>query len=369
MSQTKNRVINFSAGPAKLPMEVLETAQDELIHYRDHGVSVMELSHRSTQFSTIMQEAKKDLRDLLNIPENYDILFLQGGGTGQFSAVPMNLCATTDSVADYLITGNWSLKATKEGEKYCRVNKVLPSLDAYSGIPDQSTWNLSPNAKYVYFCANETIHGVEFNFIPETGDVPLVTDMSSNILTKPVDVSKYGIIFAGAQKNIGIAGATVVIIRDDLVGHAMPFCPSILDYKLNLQNNSVYNTPSTFSIYIMNLVFKWIKKQGGAEAMGERSQVKSKLVYDVIDSSDFYYSSIFPKDRSRVNIPFRIGGSKGNEYLEKKFLDEAHKRGMVSLKGHRSVGGIRASLFNAITVDEVEHLSNFMKEFRDKHRQ
>ncbi|XP_076324514.1 phosphoserine aminotransferase isoform X2 [Tachypleus tridentatus] len=343
MSQTKNRVINFSAGPAKLPMEVLETAQDELIHYRDHGVSVMELSHRSTQFSTIMQEAKKDLRDLLNIPENYDILFLQGGGTGQFSAVPMNLCATTDSVADYLITGSWSLKATKEGEKYCRVNKVLPSLDAYNGV--------------------------EFNFIPETGDIPLITDMSSNILTRPVDVSKYGIIFAGAQKNIGIAGATVVIIRDDLVGHAMPFCPSILDYKLNLQNNSVYNTPSTFSIYIMNLVFKWIKKQGGAEAMGERSQVKSKLVYDVIDSSDFYYSSIFPKDRSRVNIPFRIGGSKGNEYLEKKFLDEAHKRGMVSLKGHRSVGGIRASLFNAITVDEVEHLSNFMKEFRDKHRQ
>lgn len=326
----------------------------------------MEMSHRSQTFQNIIDEAEKDLRDLLNIPTNYKVLFMHGGGTGQFSAVPLNLCSSADFEADYLVTGTWSSKAAKEAQKYCRVNRVFPKTEKFTGIPDSSTWKFSPNAKYIYYCDNETIHGVEFPDVPETDGIPLVCDMSSNILTRPVDVSKFALIYAGAQKNIGIAGVTVVIIREDFIGKSNPICPIILDYKTQADNQSLYNTPATFSIYIMALVFQWLKKQGGVQEMAQRSKEKAALVYGAIkDSNGFYKSNVDPKYQSRVNLPFRIG--KGNEDLEKAFLKGALDERMTQLKGHRSVGGIRASLFNAITMEETEQLVEFMKEFQAKH--
>ncbi|XP_067295986.1 phosphoserine aminotransferase [Pseudorasbora parva] len=366
----KKQVINFGAGPAKLPQSVLLQAQKEFLDYSGTGISILEMSHRSSDFTKIINNTENLLRELLNVPENYKILFLQGGGSGQFSGVPLNLIGLKeDRCADYLVTGTWSAKAAKEAEKYGKVNVIHPKLDSYTKIPDCSTWSLNPSASYVYYCCNETVHGVEFNFIPDTKGVVLVSDMSSNFLSRPIDVSKFGLIFAGAQKNVGCAGVTVVIVREDLIGKALKECPIILDYQVQAGNNSLYNTPSCFSIYIMGLVLEWIRNSGGADAMEKLNKQKSAIVYDIINQSNGFYSC--PVDvacRSRMNIPFRIGKKDGDESLEKSFLDGASKLGMISLKGHRSVGGIRASLYNAVTVEDVEALAVYMEEFLKNHQ-
>ncbi|XP_019954923.2 phosphoserine aminotransferase [Paralichthys olivaceus] len=366
----QNPTINFGAGPAKLPQSVLLQAQKELISYSGSGISVLEMSHRSSDFSKILNKTESLLRELLNIPANYKVMFLQGGGSGQFSAVPLNLIGLKeDRCADYLVTGTWSAKAAKEAEKYGKVNIVHPKLDSYTKIPDPSSWTLNPSASYVYYCCNETIHGVEYNFIPETNGVVLVSDMSSNFLSRPVDVSKFGLIYAGAQKNVGSAGVTVVIVREDLIGHTLKECPIVLDYKVQAENNSLYNTPPSFSIYIMGLVLDWIKNNGGNAGMETLNKLKSSIIYDIINASNgFYVCPIDMACRSRMNIPFRLGKKDGDEALEKQFLDGAAKRGMISLKGHRSVGGIRVSLYNAVTVEETQALATYMKEFLKEHQ-
>ncbi|KAL4630129.1 phosphoserine aminotransferase, partial [Arapaima gigas] len=346
----KKPVVHFGAGPAKLPQSVLFQAQKELLDYNGIGISVLEMSHRSSDFAKIINTTENLLRELLNIPENYKVLFLQGGGSAQFSAVPLNLMGLKeDQCADYLVTGTWSAKAAKEAEKYGKVNIVHPKLDSYTKIPEPSSWTLNPSASYVYYCCNETVHGVEYNFVPDTKGVVLVSDMSSNFLSRPIDVSQFGLIFAGAQKNVGCAGVTVVIVREDLLGRAQNECPIILNYKVQAGNNSLYNTPPCFSIYIMCLVLEWIKTNGGTTAMERLNKEKSDMIYSIINgSSGFYVCPVDVSCRSCMNIPFRIGSKEGDEVLEKKFLDGASKRGMISLKGHRSVGGIRASLYNAV---------------------
>ncbi|XP_013867184.1 phosphoserine aminotransferase [Austrofundulus limnaeus] len=366
----EKHIINFSPGPAKLPQSVLFQAQKELLDYSGLGFSVLEMSHRSSDFNKILNKAESLLRELLNIPDNYKVLFLQGGGSGQFSAVPLNLIGLKeDRCADYLVTGTWSSKAAKEAEKYGKVNIVHPKLDSYTRIPDPSTWTLNPSASYVYYCCNETVHGVEYNFTPETNGVVLVSDMSSNFLSRPVDVSKFGLIFAGAQKNVGCAGVTVVIVREDLLGHTQKECPIVLDYKVQAEMNSLYNTPPCFSIYIMALVLEWIKNNGGSAAMETLNKQKSSMIYDIIDSSNgFYVCPVDKSCRSRMNLPFRVGKKEGDEALEKKFLEGASKRGMISLKGHRSVGGIRASLYNAVTLEDTEALAGYMREFLKEHQ-
>ncbi|XP_056148723.1 phosphoserine aminotransferase [Lampris incognitus] len=363
-------VINFGAGPAKLPHSVLLQAQKELINYNGTGISVLEMSHRSSDFNKIMTTTENLLRELLSIPDNYKVMFLQGGGSGQFSAVPLNLIGLKeDMCADYIVTGTWSAKAAKEAEKYGKVNVVHPKLDAYTKIPDPHSWTLSPSASYVYYCCNETVHGVEYNFIPKTDGVILVSDMSSNFLSRPVDVSKFGLIFAGAQKNVGCAGVTVVIVREDLLGHALNECPIVLDYKVQAGNNSLYNTPPCFSIYIMGLVLEWIKNNGSTAAMERLNKEKSSMIYDIIDTSNgFYVCPVDTACRSRMNVPFRVGKKQGDEALEKAFLEGASKRGMISLKGHRSVGGIRASLYNAVTLEDTLALATYMQEFLKEHQ-
>lgn len=358
------QVINFAPGPAKLPEEVLQQAQKELLEHGSSGVSVMEMSHRSADFSKIMNNAENSLRELMSIPNNYRVIFLQGGGNGQFAAVPLNLIGLKEGkTADYIVTGCWSAKAAKEAEKYGKVNLVFPKCGDYTSIPAKSEWNLNPEASYVYYCANETIHGVEVHDVPETNGIPIVCDMSSNILSRPVDVSKFGVIFAGAQKNIGCAGVTLVIVREDLLGKALKETPTIFDYKVQVGNNSCYNTPPTYGIYIMGLVFEWLKKQGGSEAMAKLNDQKAALIYDQCRNSNGFYVSPVDKDcRSYMNVPLRI--LDGREDLEKKFVEEAHREKMVQLKGHRSVGGLRISLYNAIAVEEVEKLVTFMKEFQ-----
>ncbi|XP_068092859.1 phosphoserine aminotransferase isoform X2 [Hyperolius riggenbachi] len=328
------------------------------------------MSHRSSDFTKILNTTEVCLRELLNIPENYKVLFLQGGGSGQFSAIPLNLIGLKEArCADYVVTGAWSAKAAKEAEKYGKVNIVHPKLSSYTEIPDQSTWTLNPEASYVYYCANETVHGVEFQYVPEVKGALLVCDMSSNFLSRPIDVSKFGLIFAGAQKNVGCAGVTVVIVREDLLGFALKECPTILDYKIQAGNSSLYNTPPCFSIYIMGLVLEWIKNNGGAACMEKLSIIKSDMIYNVIDESNgLFVCPVEKASRSRMNIPFRIGNIKGDSKLEKEFLDGAAELGMLSLKGHRSVGGIRASLYNAVTVDDVEKLAEFMQHFMESHQ-
>jgi len=360
--------VNFAAGPAKLPKQVIEKAQKEFANYDGCGVSVMEMSHRGAKFSKIINTAEADLRELMTIPDNYKVLFLQGGGNGQFAAVALNLMNYKPSkCADYIVTGTWSAKAAAEAKKYGTVNVVHPPLKKYTEIPEQSTWELNPDASYVYKCSNETVHGVEFPFVPETNGVPLVADMSSNILSKHIDVSKYGLIFAGAQKNIGCAGVTLVIIREDLIGHAIPQCPTILDYKIQNGNNSLYNTPPTYSIYIMGLVFQWMKEQGGLAAIEAANKYKSSELYKAVDTSKGFFSSpVDPSARSAMNVPIRIKG--GDDAMEKFFLEEAHKNGYLELKGHRSVGGLRVSLYNAITREEVDRLVAFMRDFQEKHQ-
>lgn len=363
-----SNVHNFGAGPAKIPAEVYETVRENLTNFEGTGISLMETSHRSSQYMKLNQDILELTRKLLNVPDNYKIIFLHGGGTGQFAAVPLNLISRTGT-ADYVVTGAWSKKAAKEAEKYGKINMVIPTPEKYIDIPAENTWKLNPDASYVHICANETIHGIEFHNIPDTKGVPLVADMSSNIMSKRVDVSKFGVIYAGAQKNIGTSGVVIVIIRDDLLKYALPQTPSILDWNANVKNNSILNTPPMFPIYVMGEVFRWIDRIGGLEKIESITEIKSSLVYNVIDSSNGFYSCpISKKARSKMNVPFRIGSEQGVEELEKQFLKGADPLGLLQLKGHRDAGGIRASIYNAVTVEDVNVLVKYMEEFMAKHR-
>ena len=358
-ADSKHRPYNFSAGPAVLPEAVLERAANEMTDYKGSGMSVMEMSHRGKEFIKIAEEAEADLRELLAIPANYKVLFLQGGAMLQFSAIPLNLSAEGAKV-DYLNTGYWSEKATAEAKRYCQVSLTATGEgNKYTAVPEQSQWQLNKDAAYFHYCANETIHGVEFHNVPDVGNVPLVCDMSSTILSRPVDVSKFGLIYAGAQKNIGQAGLTVVIVRDDLLDRARATTPGILSYKLQAENASMANTPPTYAWYVAGLVFKWIKEQGGLSAMAERNQRKSALLYKTIDQSGFYKNPVAADNRSWMNVPFTAP----TEALEKTFLEEAKKQGLLTLAGHRSVGGMRASLYNAMPEEGVVTLSQFMTDF------
>lgn len=362
-------VVNFGAGPGKLPYEVFAEVQKELIYFENTGLSVMEISHRSKDYIDVHNEALQSVRDILSLPDNYKVIFLQGGATGCFAAVALNLIGRTGT-ADYIVTGGWSDKAAKEAAKYGKVNWVVPKAANYTNVPDKSTWNLSPDASYVYYCDNETADGVEFSFIPETGDVPLVVDMSSNIFTRQFDITKFGVVYAGAQKNFGPAGITLVIVREDLLNYALPITPAILDFKANYAANSEYNTPPTFIVYVVGKVFKWIKKNGGIAAMEQNSAKKSQLIYNIIDNSKGFYGCPIDKDyRSRTNVVFRVGANGGDDALEKEFLKGAEKLGMVQLKGHRSVGGIRASLYNAVTLEDATALAVYMTEFLQSRNQ
>jgi len=354
-----DRVFNFSAGPAALPLDVLQLAQQELVNWHGSGMSVMEMSHRGKEYMSIQADAEADLRELMGIPANYKVLFLQGGASLQFAAVPMNLLRGKAS-ADYLNTGEWSKKAIKEAKKYGGVNVVASSEDKnFSYAPAQSTWTLDPNAAYVHITQNETIGGVEIFDTIDTGAVPLVSDMSSNILSRPMDVSKYGLIYAGAQKNIGPAGLTIVIVREDLLGQTVAGTPTMLDYKIQAENDSMYNTPPTYGIYIAGLVFKMLKAKGGLAAMEQVNRAKAKILYDVLDASSFFHSPVALENRSLMNIPFTLK----NAELDEEFLKGAKARGMIQLKGHRSVGGMRASIYNAMPVEGVQALADYMKEF------
>lgn len=371
---TVDNVLNFGAGPAKLPREVLLQVQNELLSFEHNGMSIMEMSHRSKEYLKINNDAQTSIRELLKVPENYKILFIQGGATGAFAAVVMNLIGRTGT-ADYCVTGTWSQKAYKEAQKYGDIKLAFPIANKPGSIPKYNTWVLNPNASYLYYCANETVDGVEFSYIPETNGVPLVTDMSSNIMTKEFDVSKFGLIFAGAQKNIGPAGVVVIIIRDDLLAECssscIKQCPSIFDFRHISKENSIHNTPATFSVYVMNKVFDWIRKEGGVSEMERRSIAKSHLLYETMQhcaSGNYYCCPIDVDCQSRMNVPFRVGGPNGNEQLEEKFLKEAEAKFMQQLKGHRSVGGVRASLYNAVTLEDVNSLVDFMLTFQENNR-
>jgi phosphoserine aminotransferase len=356
-------IYNFSAGPAVLPKAVLQQAQAELLDWHGSGMSVMEMSHRGKEYMGIHAQAEADLRELLGIPANYKVLFLQGGAHLQFSMIPLNLLRGKTSV-DYVNTGEWSKKAIGEAKKFANVNVVADNKDKNcTYIPAFDTWKLDKDAAYVHYTPNETIGGVEFNWIPNTGDVPLVADMSSNILSRQIDVSKFGLIYAGAQKNIGPAGLTLVIVREDLVGHADARLPTMMDYKIHADNDSMYNTPPTYGIYMAGLVFQWLKKNGGIAAMEANNIAKANLLYAAIDgSSGFYNCPVAKADRSRMNVPFTLKDAN----LDGDFLKQADARGLLQLKGHRSVGGMRASIYNAMPLAGVQALVDFMNEFANK---
>jgi phosphoserine aminotransferase len=353
------RVYNFSAGPAMLAEEVLKQAADEITDFEGVGMSVMEMSHRSTEFINIAEAAEADLRELMKIPDNYKVLFLQGGATGQFAAIPMNLSKKSDT-ADYVLNGLWGKKAIKEAEKYVKVN-VAASSDPFTTIPEQKDWKLSKNAAYVHITQNETINGVAFNSTPET-DAPLVSDISSMILSEPLDVSKYGVLYAGAQKNIGPAGLTIVIVRDDLLSKARTYTPMIWNWSEKSVAGSMLNTPPTYSWYLAGLVLKWLKRQGGVEAIAKVNDKKARKLYDFIDKSGFYKNSVNKKYRSKMNIPFTLP----NVELDKLFAEEANEAGLKNLEGHRSIGGMRASIYNAMPEAGVDALIKFMKGFEKK---
>lgn len=357
------RVFNFSAGPSALPLPMLEKARDEIVCYKNTGMSVMEMSHRSKAYLEIITEAESLLRELMSVPDNYRILFLQGGASMQFSMVPLNL--VTNKKADYVNTGEWSKKAISEAKKYCEVNVVASSDDkTFSYIPELDQTCFSKDADYFHITMNNTIFGTRFTSLPDTGNIPIVTDMSSCILSEVYDVSKFGIIYAGAQKNIGPAGVTVVIIRDDLVGRAGADVPTMLDYKTHVKNESMYNTPPTYGIYIAKLVFEWLKDLGGVPAIQKINEEKAALFYDYLDNSSVFKGTVVKKDRSLMNIPFVTG----NDDLDSKFVKEAEKAGLVNLKGHRSVGGMRASIYNAMPVEGVKTLIDFMKKFETENK-
>jgi phosphoserine aminotransferase len=356
------RVFNFSAGPAALPAEVLEQIRDEMLDWHGQGMSVMEMSHRGKAFTGIAARAEADLRELLAVPDDYRVLFLQGGATGQFAGVPMNL-ATADATADYVNTGAWSKKAIGEAKRYCKVNVAADAAEGkYTSIPAPDSWRLTPGAAYLHYTPNETIGGVEFPFVPESGDVPLVADMSSTILSRPIDVSRFGVIYAGAQKNIGPAGLVVVVVREDLLGRARPETPTVLDWKAMAADGSMTNTPPTFAWYVAGLVFQWVKQQGGLEVMGRRNRAKAELLYRTIDDSGFYRSPVDRDCRSWMNVPFTLA----DPSLDAAFLEGARAAGLLSLEGHRSVGCMRASIYNAMPMAGVEALVAYMGEFERK---
>ena len=358
-----SRVFNFSAGPAMIPQAVLEKAQSEMLDWNGTGMSTMEMSHRGKDYMSIAEKAMSDLREVMAIPDSHEILFLQGGASSQFAMVPMNLLRGKKT-ADYINTGAWSKKAIAEAKKYCDVNiAATTEEDKFTSAPSQTELKLNPDAAYVHYTPNETIGGVEFDYIPETNGVPLVADMSSTILSRPIDVSKFAVIYAGAQKNIGPAGLTVVIVRKDLIGETIDGTPSMFDYKNHADNDSMSNTPPTYSWYLAGLVFAWIKEQGGLTKMAEINERKAGKLYAAIDGSDFYGSPVAVNNRSWMNVPFTLKDAE----LDKVFLEEAAKQNLVTLKGHRSVGGMRASIYNAMPEEGVDALVAFMAEFKKKH--
>lgn len=365
-----SRVWNFSAGPAVLPVEVLTQVREEMLDWHGCGMSVMEMSHRGKEFTSIIEQAEADLRELLAVPDNYRILFMQGGAIAENAIIPLNLLGSKTS-ADYVVTGSWSDKSEKEARKYCNARVAASSkADGYNSVPKPESWQLSDDPAYLFICTNETIGGVEYAFTPDMAalgkpDVPIVADMSSHILSRPIDVSKYGLIFGGAQKNIGPAGLTLVIVRDDLIGHAKKECPTAFDFKVVAEHGSMYNTPPTFSIYVAGLVFQWIKRQGGLAAMEQINGRKADLLYRCIEESGgFYRNPVEPVSRSRMNVPFTLQDTT----LDTAFLAEATQAGLMSLKGHKSVGGFRASIYNAMPEAGVQALVEFMQRFETQHR-
>ncbi len=357
-----SRVYNFSAGPSMLPEEVLKTAAAEMLEYGDSGQSVMEMSHRSKEYDAIIKQAEADLRDIMNIPDDYAVLFLQGGASTQFAMVPLNLM-NKNHKADYLITGQWANKAYKEAARYGAARAVASSADkTYSYIPKTTRADFDPEADYVHICMNNTIYGTKYHELPDVGDIPLVADISSCILSEPIDVTKFGVLYAGAQKNVAPAGVTIVIIRKDLIGNAMDITPTMLNYQTHADNDSMFNTPPCYTIYIAGLVFKWIKKMGGLEAMKQHNEKKAQILYDFLDQSKLFKGTVVPEDRSLMNVPFVTG----SDELDAKFVAEAKKAGFVNIKGHRSVGGMRASIYNAMPIEGVEKLVAFMKKFEEE---
>jgi phosphoserine aminotransferase len=357
------RVYNFSAGPAMLPTPVLETARAELLDWQGSGMSVMEISHRGRAFGEVAAHAERDLRDLLGIPDHYRVLFLAGGATLQFSCIPLNL-APPGSRVDYVRTGAWSLKASQEAARTHDMHVVADGVAGrYTDVPPEAGWQRSPNAAYLHYCVNETIHGVEFPFVPESGDVPLVADVSSTILSRPLDVSRFGLLYAGAQKNIGPSGITIVIVREDLLGRSKTPMAPILDYAVAAREGSMLNTPPTFAWYLAGLVFRWLKAEGGLAEIGRRNAEKAACLYDYIDASGYYASPVARAARSRMNVPFTLPRAE----LEAPFVREAAESGLTNLEGHRSVGGLRASLYNAMPVAGVRALVDFMRDFAARH--
>jgi phosphoserine aminotransferase len=357
------RVFNFSPGPATLPESVLRKAAEEMLDWHGSGMSVMEMSHRGKEFISIHAEAEALARELLGIPANYKVLFMQGGAIGENAIVPMNLIGKSNK-ADYVLTGDWSKKSAKEAKTYGTINTAATAeASKFTAIPKQSEWKLDAEASYVHICSNETIGGVQFHWTPDTGGVPLVADMSSDIMSRPVDVSKYGLIYAGAQKNMGPSGLTLVIVRDDLLGHALPICPSAFNYQLQAENDSMYNTPPTYAIYIAGLVFNHIKQLGGLQAMEAHNKAKAAVLYDYLDQSRFFSNPVAREDRSLMNVPFQLKDAS----LDDAFLKGAQSKGMIQLKGHRSVGGMRASIYNAMPIEGVRALVAYMKEFEAQH--
>jgi phosphoserine aminotransferase len=356
-------VYNFGPGPAMLYPEVLSQAREELLDFGGHGVSVMEMSHRGAEFMEIAETAEADLRELMRIPTNYKVLFLQGGATGQCAAVPMNLQRGKSS-ADYVNTGHWSQRSIAEAKKYCEVSIAASSEDEkFTYVPAQSQWRTNKAAAYVHYVSNETIGGVEFHWIPETNNVPLVVDMSSNVLSREIDVARFGLIYAGAQKNIGPSGVTVVIVREDLIGQTIKNTPAIFDYALQSKNDSMFNTPPTFAIYVAGLTFKWMRKIGGVREVEKHNIAKAKLLYDYLDATEFYRTLVAKSDRSRMNVPFFLK----DDRLDGAFLEQAKERGLLQLKGHRALGGMRASIYNAMPMAGVQALVEFMREFEKQH--
>ncbi len=361
---SKERAYNFSAGPSMLPLSVLEDVAANLTNYKGCGESVLEMSHRSAAYKEIIEDAEKNLRDIMNIPDNYKVLFVQGGGTLQFAMIPMNLLRNSGK-ADYIVTGTWAKKAAQEAEKFGDVKVVASSAeDKFTYIPKVAKEEFRPDADYVHITMNNTIYGTRFNYIPDTGDVPLVVDMSSNILSEDFDVTKFGVIYAGVQKNIAPSGVALVIIREDLIGHAKADIPTYMDYKIHADNGSMYNTPNTFAIYVAGEVFKYIKEMGGVAAIEKQNIEKASKLYDYIDSSELYSCPVAKEDRSLMNVVFVTG----NPDLDKKFIAEAREHNMHNLAGHRSIGGMRASIYNAMPAEGVDALIEFMKKFEEENK-
>jgi phosphoserine aminotransferase len=356
------QIYNFSAGPAVLPKAVLERAQSEMLDWQGSGMSVMEMSHRGKEFTSILAKTEADLRNLLTIPQNYKVLFLQGGAIAENAIIPMNLLNAVE--ADYVVTGAWSKRSVEDAVAYGKINIAASSeADKFTNVPAYSSWKLNKNAAYLHICTNETINGVEFDGLPESGDVPIVADMSSHILSRPIDVTQYGVIYGGAQKNIGPAGLCIVIVREDLLGKASPLTPAVFNWKTQAENQSMINTPPTYSIYIAGLVFEWLLAQGGVAAIEKVNIAKANLLYDYIDSTDFYVNNVALKNRSRMNIPFFLK----DESLNDAFLKGAEANGLLQLKGHRMVGGMRASIYNAMPIEGVQALISYMQAFESAH--